>query len=79
MQKPLWFEINRKEYEELTEDIYNNQNNKDFRIIINKRTCMKNAKMFWKKVTTCKISKSEAKKMYNEFIQKDIKKNNGSR
>ena len=27
LQKPSWFEINRKEIEELTRDIYNNQNN----------------------------------------------------
>ena len=33
MQKPLWFEINKKEYE-----IYNNQDNNDFKIIINRRT-----------------------------------------
>ena len=45
MQKPLWFEINKKEFEELTGDIYNNQDNKDFKIIINNRTYdLKNAK-----------------------------------
>ena len=38
MQKPLWFEINKKEFEELTRNIYNNQDNNDFKIIINKRT-----------------------------------------
>ena len=37
-QKPLWFEINKAEFEELTDDIYNNQDNKDFKITINKRT-----------------------------------------
>ena len=37
-QKPLWFEINNAEFEELTDDIYNNQDNKDFKITINKRT-----------------------------------------
>ena len=37
MQKSLWFEINRKEFEELTEDIYNNQDNKDSKIIVNKK------------------------------------------
>ena len=36
MQKPLWFERNRKEREELTEDIYNNQDNNDFKITMNK-------------------------------------------
>ena len=38
MQKPLWFEINKKEFEELAGDIYNNQDNNDFQITINKRT-----------------------------------------
>ena len=47
MQKPLWFEINRKYFEELTRDIYNNQDNNDFKIITNKRTYdSKNAKSF---------------------------------
>ena len=44
-QKPLQFEINKKEFEELTGDIYNNQENSDFKIIRNKRTYdLKNAK-----------------------------------
>ena len=45
MQKPLWFEINKKEFEELTRNIYNNQDNNDFKTLINKRTYdLKNAK-----------------------------------
>ena len=71
--KSLWFETNRKEFEELTGDIYNNQDNNDFKIIINKRTYdLKNAKKSWMEVTTCKISKSEAKKLYSELIQGHI-------
>ena len=71
LQKPLWFEINRKELEELTRDIYNNQDNDNFKININKRTYdLKNAKKFWMGVTTSKISKSEVKKLSNELIQK---------
>ena len=38
MQKPLWLEMNKKEFEELTRNIYNNQDNNDFKIIINKKT-----------------------------------------
>ena len=38
MEKPLWFELNRKEFEELTREIYNNQDNNNFKILINKRT-----------------------------------------
>ena len=45
MQKPIWFEIDKKEGEKLTRVIYNNQDNKDFEIIINRRTYyLKNAK-----------------------------------
>ena len=73
MQKPLWFEICKKEFEELTGDIYNNQNNNDFKIKINKKTYdLENAKKIWTEVTTCKTTKSEAKELYNELIQKEI-------
>ena len=69
-QIPLWFRINKSE---LKSNIYNNQNNKDFKITINKKTCdLKNAKIFWMKVTTSKISKNKVKKFYNKLIQKDI-------
>ena len=36
MQKPLWFKINKKEIDELTENIYNNQNNNGFKFTINR-------------------------------------------
>ena len=61
------------ESEELTLNIYNNQNNTDFKITINKKTYdLKNAKNIWREVTTHKISKSEAKELYKKLIQKDI-------
>ena len=73
MEKPLWFEINKKGFEELTGDIYNNQHKNNFKIIINKRTYdLKNAKKFRMEVTTRKTTKSEAKELYNELIQWDI-------
>ena len=37
MQIPLWFRINKPEFEELTSDIYDNQNNKNFKITIKKK------------------------------------------
>ena len=56
----------------LTENIYNNQNNNNFKIIRNKKTYdLKNPNKFWMEVTTGKISKSEAKKSYKELIGKD--------
>ena len=45
MQIPLWFRINKPEFEKLASAIYDNQNNKDFKITINKKTYdLKNAK-----------------------------------
>ena len=44
VQKTLWLEINRKEFEELTGDTYNNQGNNDFKIIIKKTYGLKDAK-----------------------------------
>ena len=73
MQKPLQFKINKKEFEKLTGDIYNNQGNNDFKIIMNRKTCdLKNAKKNWTEVMTRKIIENEAKKLYNELIQKVI-------
>ena len=47
MHKPLWIKLNKKGVEELTENIYHNQDNNNFKIIINKRTDdLKNAKSF---------------------------------
>ena len=73
MQKPLWSEINKKEFEELKRDIYNNKDSNELKIIINKRTYdLKTVKKFWTEVPTRRTTKSEAKKLYNELIQKDI-------
>ena len=73
MQKPLWFKINKKKLDELTENIYNNQDNNDFKFTINRRTYdLKNVKKFWTEVTTHKTTKNEVQELYNKLIQKDI-------
>ena len=73
MRKPIWFEINKKEFQELARDIYNNEYNNDFKIFINQKTYdVKNEKNFWMEVTSRKTTKSEARKLHNELIQKDI-------
>ena len=73
MQKPLWIRINKKAFDELTENIYNNQDNNDFKFTINRKTYdLKDAKMFWTELTKRKITKNEAKDLYNKLIQKDI-------
>ena len=62
MQKPLWFKINKAEFDELTGYIHNNQDSNDFKITIKKITYnLKKAEEFWTKVTTCKITKGDAK------------------
>ena len=73
LQKPLWFEIDKKEFEELAGAIYNNEDNNDFKIIRNNKTYnLKNAKELWMGVTTRKITKSVVNELYKELIQKDI-------
>ena len=73
MQIPLWLRINKSEFDKLTSEIQDNQNNKDFKITINKKTYdLKNAKKFWTKITKSKVSKNEAEKLYKKLIQKDI-------
>ena len=65
--------MNKSEFDKLTSDIYDNQNNKDFKITINKKTYdLKNAKKFWTTITKSKLSKNDAKNLYKELIQKDI-------
>ena len=44
--------------------MYNDQNNNDFTIIINRRTYLKNAKNIWMEVSACKTNKNEAKKLH---------------
>ena len=73
MQKPLWFEINKKEFEELTRDIYNNQDNNDFKIIINKRTYdLKNAKTFWTEDLNVKPLKVRQKNCITNWYKKTL-------
>ena len=38
MQIPFWFRVNKPEFDELTSDIYDNQNNNGFNITINEKT-----------------------------------------
>ena len=73
MQIPLWFKINKPEFDKLISDIYDNENNKDFKITINEKTYdLKNTNKYWTKITKSNISKNEAKKLYKELIQKDF-------
>ena len=65
MKKPLWFEMNKKEFDELTGRIYNNQDNNNLKVIINKKAYnIKNSKKNWMDVTLRKIPKTEGEKLY---------------
>ena len=73
MQKPLWVKINRGEIEELKRNVYPNQDNNDFNIVIDKKPYnLKNAKKYLMEVTKRETTKNEAEKLYKESIQKDI-------
>ena len=57
----------------LTQDVYNNLNNDESKTTINKKVYdLKNAKKFLVKITTQKINKNEAHKLYSDSITPDI-------
>ena len=64
--------INKPVFKELPDDIYNNQDNKDFKITINKRTYdLKNAKKNWTQVTRIKISKYETENLSIDALARE--------
>ena len=73
IQKPLWVQINKNDFDSLIEDVYNNLNNNEFKTTVNKKVYdLKNAKEFWVKIITQKISKKEALELYSDLITPDI-------
>ena len=50
IQKPLWIKSNKNNFDSLTEDIYNNLNNSEFKVTVDgKAYDLRNAKKFcWK-------------------------------
>ena len=47
IQKPLWLKLNENHFDSLTQDVYNNLNNDEFKTIVNKKAYdLKNAKTF---------------------------------
>ena len=73
MQKPLWFKINKKEFDELTGSIYNNQDHNDLKFTINEKPYdLKNAKMFWTEVTNVKLLKMRQKNCISNLYKKTL-------
>ena len=75
IQKPLWFKINRDDFNSLIQDVHNNLNNNEFKTTVNKKTYdLKNAKNVLVKITTQKISEKNALELFNGLITPDITK-----
>ena len=73
IQKPLWIKLNKNDFDSLTEDVYNNLNNSEFKTTTGKRTYyLKNAKKLLLEITTKKISENEALKLYADLIRPEI-------
>ena len=73
MQKPSWIKLNKNDFHSLTQYVYNNLNSDEFKTTINKKAYdLKNEKKFLEKITTQRISKKEALKMYSDLIIPDI-------
>ena len=73
IQKPLWIKLNKNDFDSLTEDVYNNLNNSEFKTTAGKRAYyLKNAKKLLLEITTKKISENEALKLYADLIRPEI-------
>ena len=73
ISKPLWIKITRNEFISLIKDIANNLDDKDYQTAADKRNCdLKTAENFLLEITTKKISKVEARKLYNDLIKPDV-------
>ena len=61
--------MNKAEFHELTNGIYNNQDNKDFKLTIKGRNYnLKKAKEFWTEVTTIEAKKKCTKSQYKKKL-----------
>ena len=73
MQKPSWIKLDKNDFHSLTQYVYNNLNSDEFKTTINKKAYdLKNEKKFLGKITTQRISKKEALKLYSDLIIPDI-------
>ena len=73
IQKPLWFKLNKNDFNSLIQDVYNNPNNDEFKTTVNKKAYdLKNGKKFLVKITTQRISEKGALKLYSDLIIPDI-------
>ena len=72
-KKPLWIKLNKNDFESLTEDVYNNLSNDEFKTsVVKKAYDLKNVKKFLVKISTQKISENETLVLYSDLIAPDI-------
>ena len=73
IQKPLWIKSNKNNFDSLTEDIYNNLNNSEFKATVDgKAYDLRNAKKFLLEITTKKIRENEARELCNNLVKSGI-------
>ena len=68
----MWVNLNKNDFDSLTQGVYNNLNNYEFKTTVDKQTYdLKNAQQFWVKITIQRISEKEALKLYSDLIPPD--------
>ena len=73
IQKTLWVKLNRNNFDSLLQDVYNNQNNDEFKTVVEKKPYdLKNAKKFLLKIITQKVTEKDALKLNSDLITPDI-------
>ena len=73
IQKPLWIKSNKNNFDSLTEDIYNNLNNSEFKATVDgKAYDLRNAKKFLLEITTKKSRENEARELCNNLVKSGI-------
>ena len=73
IQKPLLVKLNKNDFHSLTQNVYSNLNNDEFKTTVNKKTYdLKISKKFLVKITTQKISEKETYELCSDLIKPDI-------
>ena len=71
--KPLWIKLSRNDFLLLIKDIVNNLDNKNYQTMIsNNRYDLTNVEQFLLEIVTKKISKNEARKLYENLIEPKV-------